>query len=115
MDFLDEYSDFRAIPRNTAITYKFFDLFKVSKGENGYYTISWGKVAKCDVNVNEGDAIKAFLKATKAGLREGEYDASECSRRMWFFYNKLIEIGAFKTEERMEILKWMDVCQWVIT
>lgn len=114
MDFIGEYDDFTAIPRNIAVTYKFFDLFKVTS-EDGVRVLTWGKSIKCSLDTPTLDAIKAFLKATKSGLRNGEYTASECSKRMWFFYTKLIEHGAFSSAERMEILKWMDVCQWVIT
>jgi hypothetical protein len=76
--------------------------------------LSWGK-EKCVLDGDVLDVIKTFLKTTKSGLRNNEYNASECGKRMVFFYYKLVEFGAFDSSVRMEILKFMDVCQWIIT
>jgi hypothetical protein len=110
MDFLAEYEEMKDVPRHIAITYKFFSIFKVKD-----LGIHWGPSHMHTTTVTIADAFKAFLKAQKTDLKEGALTKSECSRRMWFFYQKILEHGLFSLEVRQEILKWMEVCELVIS
>lgn len=118
MDFQVEYTEFlNGLGDHGAAFYKFFELFKVNLGdspEDGMTKgLHYGKQAS-DSSLPEDQlrALKSFLKAQKSWLRKQEKNADkvECRRRMWFWTQKLIELGAFDRQTRRDITYWMDVC-----
>ena len=113
MDFVAEYDESRGLPIHIAITYKFFALFKVNTDAN---TMSWSKVyTMCAVPPEELRAFKEFLRSTRNLLKSEPFPTKEeCSRRLWFFYQKLLEHAIFTTEIRSEILRWIEVCEYIV-
>jgi hypothetical protein len=111
MDLLAEYEEFAKIPPHVAVTYKFFSLFRVSKEG----ILSWGK-AQFPLEEEAAGAARAFLKATKAFLRDTPaIKHTQCASRMWFWYHTLLENNWFDLETRAEILRWMEVCELVVS
>lgn len=108
MDLLEEYDDMIQLPTHVAISYKFFVPFRIDGGE-----LVWSG-HRAELDEEAIGPIKAFLKATKALLREGNVSKGECSRRMWFWYAKLVDMALFQHDARVEILRWMEVCELVL-
>lgn len=108
MDLIAEYEEMRTVPAHIAVAYKFFAPFRVENGD-----LMWGEYAAgADEEIIQ--PVKAFLKTMKAALREGKLSRAECSRRMWFWYAKIIDLGLFEHDARVEIIQWMEVCELVI-
>lgn len=129
MDLQAEYDDIlHSLGDSGAATYKFFDLFRIclgddprptsSKGEDGSSRephtrgLHYGKQAT-DASLSDAElrALKSFLKAQRSWLRKEQaaVNKAECRRRMWFWTQKLIELGAFDRPTRRDITYWMDV------
>ena len=114
MDFLAEYDEMTTIPPKSAVSYKFLSLFRVvlKDGEEpkGLY---WSTDAH-DTKLSDDalNAIRAYLKTKKADLRKGA--EKEYARILWFFYQKLLEIGAFDRTIRAEIRSYLDLCQYIL-
>ncbi len=108
MDLLAEYDEVKTVPAHITIVYKFFAPFRVENGD-----LVWGG-HKAGATEEIIQPVKTFLKATKALLREGSVSRAECSRRMWFWYAKLVDLGLFQHDARMEIMQWMEICELVI-
>ncbi len=118
MDLQAEYDDFLGgLGDHGAAFYKFFDLFKVNLGdsqEDGMTKgLHYGKQAS-DASLSDEQlrALKTYLKSQRSWVRKLQKDAdkTECRRRMWFWTQKLIELGAFDRPTRRDITYWMDVC-----
>lgn len=118
MDFQVEYNEFlNGLGDHGAAFYKFFELFKINLGDSPEEGMSrglhYGKQAS-DSSISDENlkALKAYLKAQKSWLRKQEKNAdkTECRRRIWFWVQKLIELGAFDRPTRRDITYWMDVC-----
>lgn len=107
MDLLAEYDEFAKLPAHTAVTYKFFSLFRVADGN-----LQWRGVPT-PISPEAADALKAFLRAQRSALKGG-VTASDCSRRMWFWYQKLLELGLFDQATLDAILRWMEICELVV-
>ena len=119
MDLQAEYKDFfEGLGDVGTYTYKFFDLFRVNlgngEGENGEKLVKglhWSKDASEEGLTDEQlRECKSYLKQQKSWIRKEKthVKASECRRRMWFFVQKLLELGAFTRGERREMILWMD-------
>lgn len=119
MDLQAEYKDFfDGLGDVATYGYKFFDLFKVNlghgEGENGEKLVKglhWSKDASDETLSDEHlRELKSYLKQQKSWLRNQQRAVkhTECRRRMWFFLQKLLEIGAFTRGERREMILWMD-------
>lgn len=110
MDLIAEYEEFAKIAPRVAVTYKFFTLFSVSKGGE----LCWGEDT-WQLEEESAVAVKAFLKATKAFLRDTPgAKHTQCASRMWFWYNTILENAWFSRDTRAEILRWMEVCELVV-
>jgi hypothetical protein len=110
MDFLAEYQEVTKIPPHIAVTYKFFSIFKFEDGELCYIHYKSGPMEPAALS-----ALKAFLKAQRSDLRgDARLGKGECSRRMWFFYQKLLDLKLFDKPARMEIMRWMEICELVL-
>jgi hypothetical protein len=112
MDFLAEYDEMTTLPPKSAVSYKFLSLFRVvmAGDEKGLYWSTDAHDAKLsDEALN---SIKAYLKAKKADLRKGI--DKDYARILWFFYQKLLEIGAFDRTIRAEIRSYLDLCQYIL-
>jgi hypothetical protein len=117
MDFLAEYDEMATIgPQNMAIAYKFLNLFKVviTPTETEKRGLYWSKMS-LDPNLSDEVlyAIKAYLKAKKSELRKGDPN-SKPGRMLWFFYQKLLEVGAFDSYTRRDILAYMELIAYII-
>jgi hypothetical protein len=119
MNLQVEYKDFfEGLGDIGTYTYKFFDLFRVNlgngDGENGEKLVKgihWSKDASDEELSDEQlKELKSYLKQQKSWLRKEQKAVKhmECRRRMWFFMQKLLEIGAFTRGERREMILWMD-------
>jgi hypothetical protein len=110
MDLIAEYAEFKEIPAHVAVAYKFFSTFRLEGA-----TLWWGGYS-CPVREEAYSGVKTFLKEQKRTIREGGLSKSECSRRMWFWVQKIIDLGLFHTvpEARTEIFKWLEVCELVL-
>jgi hypothetical protein len=119
MDLQAEYKEFfEELGQAATYTYKFFDLFKVNlgngeddKGTKLVKGLHWSKDCSDEELTDEQlKELKSYLKQVKSWIRKEKKDikASECRRRMWFFLQKLLEIGAFTRGERREMILWMD-------
>ncbi len=126
MDFQAEYDDFfNSLGDSGAATFKFFELFRVCMGDDtraphqkgedsGPQTrgLHYGKQAT-DASLSDEAlrALKSYLKTQRSWLRkeQANVDKAECRRRMWFWTQKLIELGAFDRSTRRDIVYWMDV------
>ena len=122
MDFLEELEDMKTIPHHLAITFKFFSLFKVSLNKNedadAAGVLTWAQTAEethlsRDVLV----AMREFLKAQRQAVKNmtNPPKKGDCSRAMWFWFQKLLEHGAFDTDTRTLILRWMEICELIIS
>lgn len=109
MDLIAEYEEMKTLPQHAAVAYKFFAPFRFENGD-----LLWG-AHRAGATEDVIPPVKAFLKATKAALREGQMPKAECSRRMWFWYAKIVDLGLFQHEARLEMLQWMEVCELVIS
>ena len=97
------------LPNHIAVTYKFFSMFKID-GDSMYW--SGHQTA---IKPDTKDALKTFLKAQRSALREGTMSAGECSKRMWFWFQKLLELDLFScSEARSEIMRWMEICELIV-
>jgi len=115
MDFLAEYDEMETIPQNMAVAYKFLNLFKVvltdsEKEKRGLY---WSSVSDIDLSDDILHAIKAYLKAKKSELRKSDPKAKP-GKMLWFFYQKLLEVDAFDSTVRRDILAYMELCAYII-
>ena len=116
MEFLQEYEEMNTIPQNTAVAYKFLSLFKVvlKETEEEKRGLYWSSIS-LDKKLDDETLInfKNYLKAKKSELRKAD-PSSKAGKMLWFFYQKLIEVGAFDTETRREILNYMELCAYII-
>jgi hypothetical protein len=111
MDLLAEYEEFAKVAPHVAVTYKFFAAFSVTKEG----VLRWG-LEEYTLPEEAVAPVKAFLKATKAFLRDTEkVSHTACAGRMWFWYNTILEQNWFSRAERAEILHWMEVCELVVS
>lgn len=118
MDLEAEYKDFlEGLGDHGSAFYKFFDLFKINLGESVEDGMTrglhYGKQAS-DSSLSDEQlrALKSYLKLQRSWIRKEKLNASkaECRRRMWFWTQKLMELGAFDRPTRRDIMYWMDVC-----
>lgn len=125
MDLQAEYKDFfEGLGEVGTFTYKFFDLFRVNLGngedEQGNKLVKglhWSKDTSDETLTDEQlKELKSYLKQQKSWIRKEQtrISASECRRRMWFFVQKLLEMGAFTRGERREIILWMDHLNYLV-
>jgi hypothetical protein len=116
MDFLAEYDDMGAIPQNIAVSYKFLNLFKVvmNDSETEKRGLHWSTYT-IDSHLSDEVllAFKTYLKAKKSELRK-ENPKTNCGKILWFFYQKLLDVGAFDIETRKDILGYMELCAYII-
>lgn len=115
MDLIAEYEEMHSIPIHVAVTFKFFSLFKVSKAEDGSTFLHWGESAKTPLTPESYGPIKEFLKAQRSLLREGSVMRVDCAKRMWFWFQKILELSLFDLAVRAEILKWNEICELIVT
>lgn len=119
MDFQAEYNDFfEGLGSVGTYTYKFFDLFKLNlgngedeKGNKLVKGLHWSKDASEEELTDEQlKELKTYLKQVKSWIRKEQKNIkpNECRRKMWFFLQKLLEMGAFTRGERREMILWMD-------
>ncbi len=111
LDLLAEYQEVKKIPTPTAIGYKFFSNFKV-EGEHLFWS-GFSTFLKDDVR----EPVKQFLKEQRKQIRDGTLPGSEVARRMWFWFQKILDLGLFvgnASEGRAQILKWIEVCQFIL-
>ncbi len=114
MDFLGEYEELKVLKNHTLVSWQFFELFKVEEDDDGKYLVYMDTKSRC-LSDDEYGAFKAFLKAQRSALRKEALPVGECSKRIWFWYSKLLELNMFTLEIRSEILKWMEVGQLIMT
>jgi hypothetical protein len=125
MDLQVEYKDFfEGLGDVGTYTYKFFDLFRVNlgngdgeKGEKLVKGLHWSKDAsEEDLSDEHLRELKSYLKQQKSWLRKEQkaVNPTECRRRMWFFLQKLLELGAFTRGERREMILWMDNLNFIL-
>lgn len=125
MDLQAEYKDFfEGLGQVGTHTYKFFDLFRVNLGtgedDQGNKLVKglhWSKDASDETLTDEQlKELKSYLKQQKSWVRKEQtkISASECRRRMLFFVQKLLELGAFTRGERREIMFWMDHLNFLV-
>jgi hypothetical protein len=110
-DLLAEYTEFSQVPTVLAVPYKYFSLFRVEEGE-----LVWAG-HRATLAEDLVAPVKKFLKEQRAALRSGSLSKSECSRRMWFWVQKVLELELFldAPEARAQMLKWTEVCELVIS
>lgn len=112
IDLLAEYEEVKKLPVPTAVTYKFFSGFKVEGDSlvwSGFRTPLSEEVRK---------PVKAFLKEQRRATEEDGLKQGECSRRMWFWYQKILDLGLFSGaayQARAEILRWVEVCEYILS
>ena len=113
MDFLEVFQEMDAIPTKVVVAYKFLNLFKVyTEGEKrGMY---WS-VGCVDRKLSDEDLLcfKNYLKTMKSQLKKEEPGLKH-SKIIWFFYQKLLEVGAFDLQTRNEIRGFLDLCEYII-
>ncbi len=128
MEFQAEYKDFfEGLGDVGTYTYKFFDLFKVNlgngvddsstKGNKLVKGLHWSKdCSDEELTDDQLKELKTYLKQVKSWIRKEQRSvkASDCRRKMWFFMQKLLEMGAFTRGERREIILWMDNFNFLI-
>jgi hypothetical protein len=117
MDFLEEYDEMSTIPSKIAVTYKFFQLFTVALEDTP--TTKRGmhfSTIATDSNLSDEilQAFGAYLKAKKRQLKRYDEAGVNCGKILWFFYQKLLEVGAFNASVRAEIREYMDLCEYII-
>lgn len=113
MDFLAEFQEMDEIPNKVVVAYKFLNLFKVHiEGEKrGLY---WS-VGHVDTKLSDEELLcfKNYLKAMKSQLKK-EDKTLKHSKIIWFFYQKLLEVGAFDIVVRNEIRGFLDLCEYIL-
>lgn len=116
MDFLAEYDEMVTIPQNTIVAYKFLSLFKVvlKDTETEKRGLHWSLIA-VDNKLDDQTliAFKNYLKAKRSELRKLD-PSSKPGKMLWFFYQKLLEVGAFDVETRKDIHNYMELCAYII-
>ncbi len=113
MDLLAEYNEVRQIPVPTAVGYKFFSNFKLS--DDGQLLVWSGFSTYLEEDMR--GPVKEFLKEQRKQIRDGALSGSEVSRRMWFWFQKILDLRLFvgnAASARDQILKWMEVCELII-
>jgi len=115
MDLLEEYAEMDKIPSKIAVTYSVFDLFRVQlkDSESGKRGLYWSTTLDSKLSDEVLIALKSFLKAKKSELKTCDTKIN-CSKLLWFFYQKLLELDAFTIETRRDILAYMDMCEYII-
>jgi hypothetical protein len=112
IDLLAEYEEVKKLPVPTAVGYKFFSGFKVEGDSlvwSGFRTPLSEEVRK---------PVKAFLKEQRRAIQEDCLKQAECSRRIWFWYQKILDLGLFSGaayQARAEILRWVEVCEFILS
>lgn len=118
MDLQAEYDDFlNGLGDHGAAFFKFFELFKINLGDAPEEGMTKGlhyakQATDSSLTEDELRALKTYLKSQRSWIRKHKKEAekAECRRRMWFWTQKLIELGAFDRPTRRDITYWMDVC-----
>ena len=117
MDFLAEYDEMNAIPPRIAATYLFFDLFRVvlKDSDNDKRGLHWSSIS-VDSKLSDDAllAFKAYLKAKKSELKKPDTKIN-CGKSLWFFFQKILELGAFDTETRRDISRYIDLVGYMIS
>ena len=115
MDFVAEYDDMCKIPSKIAVTYSFFELFKVQLKDTPEQPrgLSWPGATDSKLSDEVLQAFKWYLKAKKAELKRCD-TGSNCGKMLWFFYQKLLEHNAFDVETRRDIMCYMEICEYII-
>jgi hypothetical protein len=109
LDLLAEYEEVKKIPVPTAVGYKFFSNFKVADN-----CLLWAGFST-PLEEDAREAVKAFLKEQRRQIRDGVLSGSEISRRMWFWFQKILDLGLFtEGNTRNQILRWMEVCELIL-
>lgn len=116
MDLDAEYKDFfEGLGDHGTAFFKFFDLFRINLGDAKEEGMSRGlhfgkQASDSSLSDEQLRALKSYQKAQRSWARKEQKNANraECRRRMWFWCQKLIEIGAFDRSTRREIVLWMD-------
>lgn len=116
MDLQAEFDDFiGGLGDHGTAFYKFFDLFRISLGDAPEEGITRGlhygkQSSDSSLSDEQLKALKTYMKAQKSWVRKQQKaaDKAECRRRMWFWVQKLIELGAFDRATRRDITYWMD-------
>lgn len=116
MDFETEFKDFfDGLGDHGTAFYKFFDLFRVNLGDSKEDGMTKGlhyakQASDASLTDEQLRIIKTYLKQQKSWIRKEQKNAdrAECRRRLWFFCQKLIELGAFDRTTRRDINTWMD-------
>ena len=115
MDFLAEYDEMLTIPSKSAVAYKFMSLFRVVMKEGGAEPKGLYWSTDCvDTKLSDEvlGAIRAYLKVKRQDVLKG--GEKEYAKILWFFYQKLLEVGAFDITIRGEIRAYLDLCQYII-
>jgi hypothetical protein len=113
MDLLAEYEEVKKIPVITAVGYKFFSNFKFSADGESLLWSGFSTYLEEDMR----EPIKAYLKEQRRQVRDGKLSAGEVSRRMWFWFQKILDLGLFTgnaAHGRDQILRWMEVCELIL-
>ncbi len=114
MDLLAEYEEVKTIPVPSAVGYKFFSNFKLSA--DGECLVWSGFSTYLEEGVRQ--PVKAFLKEQRRQTAAANLSANEVSRRMWFWFQKILDLGLFTgnaAHGRDQILRWMEVCELILT
>ena len=113
MDMLEEFQELDSIPNKVVIAYKFLNLFKVNL-EGDKRGLHWS-VGHVDTKLSDEQLLcfKNYLKVMKSQLKKEEPTLKH-SKIMWFFYEKLLELGAFDIQVRNEIRGFLDLCEYII-
>jgi len=117
LDFVEEYNEMNVVPSKIAITYAFFDLFKVvmkttEESKRGLYWCSSAVDTKLPDDIL--GAFKGYIKAQRQQLKKCDVKGTNCGKILWFFYHKLLEYDVFTMEQRRDILAYMDMCECAI-
>jgi hypothetical protein len=117
-DILEEYTEYHSNLKDHGMAFaKFFELFQVNLGDSPDGTmhkgLHWGKWASDTSQSDETlKALKTYHKSMRSWIRKEKGTASpaETRRRMWFWVQKLREVGCFEPRILREITHWMDIC-----
>jgi hypothetical protein len=112
LDLLAEYEEVKKLPVPTAVAYKFFSNFKVVDD-----SLVWSGFSTA-LSEDMRKPVKAFLKEQRRAIQEDGLKQGECSRRIWFWFQKILDLGLFTgnaAEARMQILRWMEVCELILS
>ena len=109
-----EYDEMRMIEPKIAVAYKFLSLFKVvmTDGED-QKGLHWSSYA-VDTHLSDEVllAFRAYLKAKRSELKREA--TVHYGKILWFFYQKLLEVGAFDLAIRAEIRSYLDLCEYIV-